>query len=64
MTKRFNVLNLGGEIGYNVEEKFSVITSLNFNQFTGFAGQGKSLGLASAGIEYSACAARSSKTCG
>src|SRR4030095_10462477 len=26
-----NVLNLGGEIGYNVEEKLSVITSLNFN---------------------------------
>src|SRR5688572_30828749 len=42
---RLNVLNLGGEIGYNVEEKISVITSLHFNQFKGLEGQKKAWGL-------------------
>jgi len=42
---RINVLNLGGEIGYNVEEKFSVVTSLSFNQYTGLQGQPKAWGL-------------------
>jgi hypothetical protein len=32
--ERLNVLTLGGELGYNVEEKFSVITSINFNQYS------------------------------
>ncbi len=40
-----NVLNLGGEIGYNIEEKVSVITSLNFNQYSGLEGQRKAWGL-------------------
>ena len=43
--KRVNVLNLGGELGYTVEEKFSVITNLNFNQYTGLQGQDKAWGL-------------------
>ncbi len=43
--RRVNVLNLGGELGYTVEEKFSVITSLNFNQYTGLQGQDKAWGL-------------------
>lgn len=43
--KRINVLNLGGELGYNVEEKFSVVTSISFNQFTGLQGQQKAWGL-------------------
>ncbi len=43
--KRVNVLNLGGELGYNVEEKFSVITSLSFNQYTGLQDQQKAWGL-------------------
>jgi hypothetical protein len=43
--KRVNVLNLGGELGYTIEEKFSVITSLNFNQYTGLQGQQKAWGL-------------------
>ncbi|PZR26874.1 MAG: hypothetical protein DI535_12790 [Citrobacter freundii] len=42
---RVNVLNLGGELGYNVEEKFSVITSLQFNQYTGIRGQQKAWGM-------------------
>ena len=43
--RRVNVLNLGGELGYNVEEKFSVITSLSFNQYTGLQDQKKAWGL-------------------
>ncbi len=43
--KRVNVVNLGGELGYTVEEKFSVVTSLQFNQFTGLQGQQKAWGL-------------------
>ncbi len=42
---RVNVLNLGGELGYTVEEKFSVLASLNFNQFTGIRGQQKAWGM-------------------
>lgn len=42
---RINVLNLGGELGYTVEEKFSIITNLQFNQFTGLQGQDKAWGL-------------------
>ena len=43
--ERLNVLNLGGEIGYNVEEKFSLITSLSFNQYTGLKNNRKAWGL-------------------
>jgi hypothetical protein len=43
--KRINVLNFGGELGYNVEEKLSVITSLSVNQFSGIQGQEKAWGL-------------------
>lgn len=43
--KRINVLNLGGELGYTIEEKFSIISSLNFNQFTGLQGQKKAWGM-------------------
>jgi len=43
--KRINVLSLGGEIGYNVEEKFSIITSLYVNDYNGIKGQKKAWGL-------------------
>jgi hypothetical protein len=43
--KRINVLNLGGELGYNVEEKFSLVTGLSFNQYTGLQDQKKAWGL-------------------
>ena len=42
---RINVLNFGGELGYNVEEKFSVIANLAFNQYTGIKGQEFAWGL-------------------
>ena len=42
---RINVMNFGGEIGYNVEEKISVISRLSFNQFSGIIGQEKAWGL-------------------
>lgn len=43
--RQVNVLNLGGELGYNVEEKFSLITSLSFNQYTGLKDNEKAWGL-------------------
>ena len=43
--KRINVVNIGGEVGYNVEEKFSVIAGLTTNQFTGLQGQKFAWGL-------------------
>ncbi len=43
--ERINVLNFGGEIGYTVEEKFSLITSLAFNQYTGLKNNWKAWGL-------------------
>jgi outer membrane receptor protein involved in Fe transport len=39
------VLNFGGELGYNIEEKFSLITSLSFNQYTGLKNNDKAWGL-------------------
>jgi hypothetical protein len=38
-------LNLGGELGYNIEEKFSLVTSLSFNQYTGMIDNAKAWGL-------------------
>ncbi|MBS1632746.1 MAG: hypothetical protein JST10_09250 [Bacteroidetes bacterium] len=32
---RINVLTFGGELGYAFQEKFSLISSLKFNQYTG-----------------------------
>ena len=43
--RKLNVLNLGGELGFNVEEKFSLVTGLSFNQFTGLLDQKKAWGL-------------------
>lgn len=42
---RINVVNLGGEIGYNVEEKFSIISRITINQYTGLKGQKFAWGL-------------------
>lgn len=42
---RINVVNFGGELGFNIHEKFSLITGLTFNQFTGFQDQEKAWGL-------------------
>lgn len=42
---KMNVLNLGGELGYTIGEKFSLITGLQFNQFTGFTSQAKAWGM-------------------
>ncbi len=32
---QIKVVNLGGELGYTINEKFSIITGLTFNQFSG-----------------------------
>jgi hypothetical protein len=42
---RINVLNLGGEFGFNIQEKFSVIAGLQYNQFTGLLDNAKAWGL-------------------
>lgn len=42
---RINVLTTGGEIGYNIEEKFSLTAGVKFNQFTGLADNEKAWGL-------------------
>jgi hypothetical protein len=42
---RINVVNFGGELGYNIAEKFSVITGLTFNQYTGLTTNAKAWGL-------------------
>lgn len=39
------VLNIGGELGYTVEEKFSLVTSLSVNQFTGLKQNKKAWGM-------------------
>ncbi len=42
---KMDVLNLGWELGYNVGEKFSLVTGLQFNQFTGLQVQDKAWGM-------------------
>jgi hypothetical protein len=42
---RINVLNLGGQLGYNVQEKFSVIAGWTFNQYTGLKQEKRAWGL-------------------
>jgi hypothetical protein len=42
---RINVLNFGGEFGYNVKEKFSVLAGLQFNQYTGLRDNNAAWGL-------------------
>lgn len=42
---KMNVVNFSGELGYNVGEKFSMITGLIFNQYSGFQSQAKAWGM-------------------
>lgn len=42
---RMNVVNFGGELGFTIQEKLSVISALQFNQFSGFRDQAKAWGL-------------------
>jgi hypothetical protein len=42
---RINVLNLGGQLGFNVEEKFSLLTGWSFNQYSGLRVNDKAWGL-------------------
>lgn len=43
--RRINVLNFGGEIGVNFQERFSLTAGLQFNQFTGLRDNAKAWGL-------------------
>jgi hypothetical protein len=42
---KMNVLNFGGELGYNIGEKFSLISGLTFNQYTGLTSNAKAWGM-------------------
>jgi len=42
---RINVVNFGGQVGYAVQEKFSVIAGLTFNQYTGLKDNTEAWGL-------------------
>lgn len=42
---RMNVLHLGGQLGYAVQEKFSVLAGWSFNKYTGLKVQDKPWGL-------------------
>lgn len=42
---KMNVVNFSGELGYNVGEKFSLITGLIFNQYSGLQTQEKAWGM-------------------
>ena len=42
---KMNVVNFGGELGFNIHEKFSIITGLTFNQFSGLQDNARAYGL-------------------
>ncbi|NOT52048.1 MAG: hypothetical protein HOP10_12315 [Chitinophagaceae bacterium] len=42
---QINVTNFGGELGYNIGEKLSVITGVQFNQYSGLKANAKAWGL-------------------
>ena len=42
---RINVVQFGGEIGYNIGEKFSLLSGLTYNQYTGLKNNEKAWGL-------------------
>ena len=42
---KMNVVNFGGELGFNIHEKFSIITGVTFNQFSGLQDNAKAYGL-------------------
>lgn len=42
---QINVVNLGGQLGYNIGEKLSLLTGLQFNQFTGLKSNEKAWGM-------------------
>ncbi len=43
--RQIKVVHFGGELGFNVHEKFSFITGLTYNQYTGFKDNAKAFGL-------------------
>ena len=43
--RQINVVHFGGELGFTVQEKFSLITGLTFNQFSAFKDNAKAWGL-------------------
>ena len=48
---RTNVLNIGGELGYTIGEKFSLLTTWSINQFTGLKENKRAWGLIPAELD-------------
>ena len=42
---RINVLNIGGQFGFTIQEKFSLLTSWSFNEFSGLKENKRAWGL-------------------
>ena len=42
---RINVLNIGGQLGYTIEEKFSLLTNWSINQYSGLKENKRAWGL-------------------
>lgn len=42
---KMNVVHFGGELGYNIHEKFSLIAGVTYNQYSGFKDNAKAWGL-------------------
>jgi hypothetical protein len=42
---RINVVNFGGELGYTIHEKLSLVTGLTFNQYTGLKDNAEAWGM-------------------
>jgi hypothetical protein len=42
---RINVINLGGEVGFTIHEKFSLVSGLTFNQYSGLKNNAEPWGL-------------------
>jgi hypothetical protein len=42
---RINVVNFGGELGFNIEEKFNLVTGLTFNQYSGLKANAEAWGM-------------------
>jgi len=48
---RINVLNIGGQLGYTIEERFSLLTTWSINQYTGLKENKKAWGLIPAELD-------------
>src|SRR5204863_4885007 len=48
---RINVLNIGGQLGYTIEEKFSLLTTWSINQYSGLKQNKRAWGMIPAELD-------------